>query len=133
MATLTEEQFARLMTQLQPTNGAPQASFAQCTARCAGSRDPPLVEEFINVAFIFIKINDDDILTGLSLLLTGVAVIWWQGVKTKATTCDQAAELMRGAFAWKKPNNQLYQEIFKTAQDKSTLTDLFVCQKRALF
>ncbi|XP_025831324.1 activity-regulated cytoskeleton associated protein 2-like [Agrilus planipennis] len=119
MTTLTKEQFARLMAHLQPTNATSQASFAQRIACFADSRDPQMVEEFVNVTSIFrrcMKIADADALCEIPSHHMG-----------------PSRGLNKRGFTPKKPDYQVYVEIFKTTQDKATPTDLFVCQKRALY
>lgn len=134
---MTEDQLTRLLASLSAGQQPPitQGSFARCTARYDGSKDRNKLNDFITTTTIYKDIEgitDANALKGLPLLLEGEAATWWQGVQHKVTTWTKATELMRIAFAPKKPSYQIYAEIFGTKQEQSSSTDSFIAQKRAL-
>ena len=73
------------------------------------------------------KINDEDAISGLPLLLEDYAVTWWQGVKDDISTWTEAITALRNAFAPTRPSYMIFAEIFEKKQTKGQLTDEFVC------
>ncbi|KAJ8926174.1 hypothetical protein NQ314_021474 [Rhamnusium bicolor] len=69
-------------------------------------------------------------LEGLPLLLQ--ANTWWQGIKNKVSTWDEATKLMREVFAPKRQPYQVYIDLFANKQDMKTHTDTLLCHKRAI-
>lgn len=133
--TMSETQFKTLLASMGSVN-IKKGSFTGCTARYKGVTQTAKVEEFITVTTIYKdieKISDENALNGLPLLLQDTAATWWQGVKGQINTWDNAMDLLRKTFAPAKPPYKLYMEIFEKKQAKDASTDLFVCDKRALF
>ncbi|XP_026462099.1 activity-regulated cytoskeleton associated protein 1-like [Ctenocephalides felis] len=137
--TMTEEMLQRLMgaigTQASVRTDLTTGSFSRCTARFNGSRNSEKVQEFTTTIALYKDIegiSDEMALRGLPLLLQDTAATWWEGVKTEASTFDDAIRLLKSSFAPSKPPHSIFIEFFGTRQDRTTSTDLFVCQKRAL-
>uniref|UniRef100_A0A6P7GEL5 Activity-regulated cytoskeleton associated protein 2-like n=1 Tax=Diabrotica virgifera virgifera TaxID=50390 RepID=A0A6P7GEL5_DIAVI len=106
--TMSEDQFRQLINTLtvNTNTNSNSGSFSKCTARFNGSRCHTTVEAFITTVNIYKdieKISDADALTGLPLLLTDTAAVWWQGVKSEVNTWKEAAQLIRRAFSPSKP------------------------------
>lgn len=132
---MSDAQFKELLATLGSVN-IKKGSFSGCTARFNGNTNSTKVEEFITVTTIYKdieKINDGDALTGLPLLLENNAATWWQGVKSTIITWTAAMDLLRKTFSPLKPAYKIYQEVFEQKQQKHSSTDLFICDKRALF
>ncbi|XP_059225949.1 activity-regulated cytoskeleton associated protein 2-like [Stomoxys calcitrans] len=129
-----------LIAQLQDTidsqSQAQKNTMAGCKVRFSGQQHSEAVEEFINgiqTYKLLQQIDDEDALKGISLLFTGLAAIWWQGVHKEVNTWSNCLELIQEHFAPKKPPHQLYVEIFQEAQDEKTSMHMFIIRKRALF
>ncbi|CAK9811642.1 Activity-regulated cytoskeleton associated protein 1 [Anthophora quadrimaculata] len=136
---MSEEQLYRLLAtismQQAPAPTPMQKSFTCCTARFDGEQTRTKVEDFIATISIYKEvenITDENGIKGLPLLLEGEAATWWQGVKAGVTTWTQATDLLRAAYAPKKPAYAIYAEVFSTKQEDHVATDIFVAQKRAL-
>ncbi|KYB29879.1 hypothetical protein TcasGA2_TC034535 [Tribolium castaneum] len=141
---MTQEQFQQLLLQIQgmaaqapapaPAPGAPRANprhFTQCVARFDGTRSHAAVEEFITAATIFKEvegIEDAEALAGLPLMKE--ANQWWSGVKNNVDTWDAAMQLIRNAFAPRRPNYRLFLEIFGEPQPEGMPTDRYVTIQR---
>ncbi|CAK9799791.1 Activity-regulated cytoskeleton associated protein 1 [Anthophora quadrimaculata] len=128
---VTEEQLNRLLATLTTR----QTSPTRCTARFDGTSNRTKVEEFISTISIYKEIeniSNENGIKGLPLLLEGEAATWWQGVKAEVTTWTQAMDLLRAAYAPKKPVYAIYAEIFASKQEEHCPTDIFIAQKRAL-
>ncbi|XP_028175772.1 uncharacterized protein LOC114363995 [Ostrinia furnacalis] len=129
---LSEAQFERLLMRLGESRST--STLAQCSARYGGSRKSTDVETFLAAVNVYKKlerIQDDDALTGLPLLLTGDAATWWQGVKAQVGTWADFEARLRHTFAPKKLPYVVYQEIVKVSQTNQT-TESFIAEKRAL-
>ncbi|KAL0821643.1 hypothetical protein ABMA28_005084 [Loxostege sticticalis] len=130
--SLTEAQFEKLLTKIGENRAT--STLAQCSARYGGSKKSTDVETFLAAVNVFKKlerIEEKDALTGLPLLLTEDAAIWWQGVKAQVTTWADFEAKLRHTFAPKKPPYVIYQEIVQVSQAKQT-TESFIAEKRAL-
>ncbi|XP_043263107.1 uncharacterized protein LOC122403574 [Colletes gigas] len=137
---MTDDQLNRLLATLTTRQTSPpttsQGSFARCTTRFGGSTNRTRVEEFISTISIYKEIENIfnvNGIKGLPLLLEDEAATWWHGVKEDVTTWAQAMDLLRAAYAPKKPGYAVYAELFATKQTKNCATDVFIAQKRALF
>ncbi|XP_073814276.1 activity-regulated cytoskeleton associated protein 2-like [Musca autumnalis] len=111
-------------------------SFAHCTARFRGQREPAAVEEFLTAITVFKdieNISDTDAVTGLQLLLEGYAANWWIGVKKNVTTFEQAKTLIKKTFSPPVPDWRLFTQIYEHKQQRTEHTDTFICKKRLLF
>lgn len=111
-------------------------TMAACQVRFSGQQHQEAVEEFLNAVETFKtleNIDDDEALKGISLLFTGTASIWWQGVRNEANTWQDCLKLIKEHFAPTKAPHQLYMEIFGEKQDEKMGINLFVIRKRALF
>lgn len=141
MATMTSVFAKQLQAQVinpQPTTSTTQTehngTFAKCTSRFAGKKDD-CVDAFIDAITVYkdcLKISDENALKGLSMLLTGEASIWWQGLKSLTAEWKDAIDSLRHAFGRKKKAHQIYRELFQKEQTPKTPTDLFVAEARAL-
>ncbi|XP_026471507.1 activity-regulated cytoskeleton associated protein 2 [Ctenocephalides felis] len=140
--SLTEEQLqcilnavVQLHTVQQPTTQPQKSgSFANCSTRFSGNRDPAEVDHFLTTVAIYKEIegiSDENAIKGLPLLLTDTAALWWKGNKEQANNWKHALELLQKAFSPKKAPYQIYLEIFGKHQDEIMATDLFVCEKKA--
>ena len=132
--TMTENQFAQLMNNLQPRKE--KSTFSTCTARFSGSRNTTNVEDFIATILVYKEaedITDSRALFSLPLLFEGYAASWWQGVKQEADSFSKAIELLRANFAPPKPDWRLFAEIFQDKQRVLEATDSFICKKRKIF
>ncbi|XP_037952320.1 activity-regulated cytoskeleton associated protein 2-like [Teleopsis dalmanni] len=112
-----------------------KGSFANCHISFEGKRDHDTVEEFISNVETYKEteqISDEDALKCLPLLFSGIASIWWQGIKKEVLTWNQGMELLRKHFSPAKAPFQIYFEIFQKCQDENTPIDTFICRKRAL-
>ncbi|KAL0882710.1 hypothetical protein ABMA27_001133 [Loxostege sticticalis] len=130
--SLTEAQFEKLLTKIGENRAT--STLAQCSARYGGSKKSTDVETFLAAVNVFKKlerIEEKDALTGLPLLLTEDAAIWWQGVKAQVTTWADFEAKLRHTFAPKKLPYVIYQEIVQVSQAKQT-TESFIAEKRAL-
>ncbi|XP_026469035.1 activity-regulated cytoskeleton associated protein 2-like [Ctenocephalides felis] len=127
---MSEEMFQGLM-ETKPTIG----SFSKCTARFDGSRDPQKVEEFTKAISLYkymASISDQTALQELPLLLQDSAATWWNGIKTKVCSFDEALSLIKVYYTQRRPAYSVYLEFFKDHQDENTSTHQFVSRKRTL-
>lgn len=111
------------------------SSFSSCSHKFGGFRNHDKVEEFITNVVTFKElenISDESALKGLSLLFTGIASTWWQGVRKEAKTWNEAISLIREHFSPSKPSYQIYMEFFAKRQGDAVAIDTFVVEKRAL-
>ncbi|XP_073835504.1 uncharacterized protein [Musca autumnalis] len=134
MAQLSEAQFQKLIQAMN--NNKRIGSFAHCTARFRGQREPAAVEEFLTAITVFKdieNISDADAVTGLQLLLEGYAANWWIGVKKNVNTFDQAKALIKKTFSPPVPDWRLFTQIYEHKQQRTEHTDTFICKKRLLF
>ncbi|XP_075975681.1 activity-regulated cytoskeleton associated protein 2-like [Anticarsia gemmatalis] len=130
---LTDEQFQALLAKLSPGR---HGTFSTCTARYDGTKNLEVVEAFLAAATVFKQIeniSDAEALTGVPLLLSGEAAIWWQGVKDHVSTWGEFQARLQYTYAPKKPAYILYQEIMGIKQDSRMSTESFVAHKRNLF
>jgi len=112
-----------------------KGSFATASTIFSGVRDHEVVEEFITNATAFKEvegISDEDAVKSASLLFSGLASTWWQGIRKEAKTWDDVIRLLREHFSPAKPAFQLYLDIFNEKQDSEKPIDTFICEKRAL-
>jgi hypothetical protein len=133
---MTNEQFLQLLNRINGEGQRNPRHFTQCTARFDDKRSNSAVEEFITAITIFKTVEniaDADALAGLPLLLTGEANQWWNGVKTRAPTFNDAIQLIRSAFAPRRPNFRIFAEIFAHAQPENMATDQYVTIQRDRF
>lgn len=133
--SLTTEQFERLMQAVAKAN-VKSGTYSHCTARYNGERDPVKLEEFIAAITTFKtveKIEDDDAINSMPMLLLGDASEWWSGVKNKARKFEDVVRMLRESFCPPKPAWRIYAEIFEAKQQKNEATDTFIRKKRALF
>lgn len=129
---MTEEQLQRIIAMV---NTERQGSFAKCSINYNGDKNGEALEAFLSATSIYKgleKINDENTIAGVPLLLTGEASIWWQGVKTEVGTWNDFQTRLRQAFAPKTMGYILYQDIVGTKQDVPTATESFVARKGAL-
>ncbi|KAJ3662387.1 hypothetical protein Zmor_006738 [Zophobas morio] len=133
---MTPEQFQQLLDRVQVVP-QPQVvrnrHFTHCQARFDRKRAHAAVTEFITAASLYKdmeNITDEDAIAGLPLLLTGEANQWWNGVKNQIHTWREATELLREAFAPRRPNHRLFLDIFNNPQDEKTPTDKFITVQR---
>ncbi|KAL0895193.1 hypothetical protein ABMA27_013636 [Loxostege sticticalis] len=130
--SLTQEQFQQLLTVVKKEER--KGSFSSCTARFKGDSNNE-VETFLAAVSVYKKIeniDDENALTGLPLLLTDDALVWWLGIKNQVKTWADFESRLRNAFAPKTMSYILYQQIIQEKQDKNTLTEIFISKKRAL-
>ncbi|KAJ8980956.1 hypothetical protein NQ317_001220 [Molorchus minor] len=136
---MSNDQFQQLLKTITDTRAEPSStpitsgSFSKCRARSNGQRCHMTVDAFITTINIYKdieKINDEDAIKGLPLLLTDTASTWWQGVKSEATTWNEATALIRAAFSPSKPPHQVYIDIFSQRQEHNMPIDDFVLPER---
>jgi hypothetical protein len=130
--TLTNEQFQQLLNIQQPRHE--DGNFSTCTNRFAGRTDED-VYTFIEAVSTYkdcARVNDENALRGLPMLLEGLAATWWRGIKNTTDTWVRAIQELKETYGTKKTNDQLYLELFASKQEGGTPTDRFVCTKRAL-
>ncbi|KAJ3648518.1 hypothetical protein Zmor_020314 [Zophobas morio] len=121
-------QFNQLLEKISNPGQRPVSRhFTQCIARFGVIRISASVEEFINTITIFKTV---DALAGLPLLLTGEANQWWCGVRQNITTFPETTQLIRKAFAPRKPNFCLFGDIFSNRQGEEVPTYKFVIIQR---
>ncbi|KAL1489254.1 hypothetical protein ABEB36_014187 [Hypothenemus hampei] len=104
-------------------------SLCECAIKFYGEKDTQIVKDFIRTTTIFKDaehISDNDALIGLP------AAEWWDGIYKKVNTWKEACELILKTFAPKKPNSELYFELFMGCQDNNMNTEEFICKKRAI-
>lgn len=146
--TLTNDQFTSLLDQIKQAN-QPQAAatviqtplnvngtgnFSKCSARFDGTTGI-LVESFIDSIETYkdcTGIADDIAIRGLTMLLTGEAAIWWQGIKDTVSTWTDAVDSLKNAFGPYLPPHKIYRELFKLNQESNCLTEIFVSKFRSL-
>lgn len=137
MVVMTQEQFTALISKVAEANESGNRhfkSFAACTKRYDGERNFNKVEEFVTSISVYKKIekiSDEDALEGLTLLLSGAAATWWNGVKGDVKKWNQALDAIKSAFAPKMQPHEIYLELYSKKQTTETI-DAFVCEKRAL-
>lgn len=140
--TLTNEQFATLLRQIQTTTGnnpvvnvaQPQGNFSRCTSRFNGDKTED-VESFIDAIETYkncLNITDENALKGLPILLTGLAATWWRVVKSTLITWDAAIRALRQTYGSKKPPHRIFKELFSREYKEDTPSDIFICEARAL-
>ncbi|KAJ3665664.1 hypothetical protein Zmor_001151 [Zophobas morio] len=129
---MTPEQFQQFLDRVQVVP-QPQVvrnhHFTHCQARFDGKRAHAAVTEFITAATLYKdmeNITDEDAIAALPLLLTGEANQWWNGVKNQIYTWREATELLREAFASRRPNHRLFLDIFNNPQHEKMPTDKFI-------
>uniref|UniRef100_A0A2H1WJ00 SFRICE_010872 n=1 Tax=Spodoptera frugiperda TaxID=7108 RepID=A0A2H1WJ00_SPOFR len=107
MVVMTQEQFTALITKLTEAHesGNRQKSFAACTKR------------------------DEDALEGLTLLLSGAAATWWNGVKSDIKKWSQALDVIKSAFAPKMQQHEIYLEVYSKRQTTESI-EAFLPAKR---
>lgn len=130
---LSEEQFERL---LEKIGSQQRGSFTTCKATFDGTRDTETVEAFITAVTVFKsveKIEDEEAIKSMPLVLRGEAATWWNGIKEQVVTWSDFQARIRHAFAPKKPAFMIYQDIIGIKQGETELTEIFVSKKRALF
>lgn len=142
---MTDEQLQFLITNILKVNReAPLATtsevtqtsngnFSKCSSRFYGKKDD--CDAFIDAISVYkecLKINDDNALKGLSMLLDGQAATWWHGIKATVSTWEEAIKSLRHAFGYNKPPHQIYRELFSKEQGEHEPTDVFVANARAL-
>lgn len=147
MLEVSQEQLQELLNILKNTVLQNEASrvensvanrkntMANCTLRFCGRRDHAAVDEFINAVNTYINvenISEEEALKGISLLFKDTAALWWQGVQKEANTWTDCLRLIREHFSPKKPEWQIYMDIFSKSQDEQCCLDEFVVEKRAL-
>lgn len=126
-----------------PTPGTPTASaapahhpgnFASCTARFSGAPGDSL-DGFIDAVEAYkecARVGDDNALRGVSMLLSGDAAVWWQGIKATITSWSDAVTSLRSAFGDSRPPHRIYLDLFDTFQGPREKTEIFVARARAL-
>lgn len=110
-------------------------NFAKCTARFDGEKSSDVLA-FIDAIETYkecVRVDDNNALRGLSMLLTGIAATWWHGVKDSTTTWSAAIDALKQTFGPRLPPSKLYRKVFEREQRIDETTDLFVCHIRALF
>lgn len=130
---LSEEQFERLLEKIRSQQ---RGSFSTCKATCDGTRDTETVEAFLTAVTVFKtveKIEDEEAIKSMPLVLRGEAATWWNGIKEQVVTWEDFQARIRHAFAPKKPAFIIYQDIIGIKQAETELTEIFVSKKRALF
>lgn len=131
---ITAENLQQLIQQLQPPP-TPAKHFTHCPARFNGTRSKDAVDDFLDSVEFYKQsegISDENALRGLALLLEGFAHLWWTGIKTSATTWENAKLLLRNEFAPRPPAYKIYQDVFASRQDENTPTGQFIAEKRSL-
>ena len=131
---MSREQFQQLLATVA-SGSKHSGSMVRCPVKFNGNKSASEVESFLAAVRVFKKvehIEDEDVLTGMPLILTNDAATWWQGIKNQVKTWSQFEERLRHAFAPKKLAFIVYQEIVERKQKKDTLTEIFVAEKRAL-
>ena len=113
--TLTDDQFSQLIGNLK--SRTERSTFSTCTARFNGTRKPTNVDNFIATILVY------KALFSFPFLLKGCASSWWQGIKTKAKTLDNAIQLLCTNFSPPKPDWRLFAELF---QDKQKTQEMFL-------
>ncbi|KAJ8720901.1 hypothetical protein PYW08_006366 [Mythimna loreyi] len=109
-------------------------NFAKCTARYSGAPDDSLdgfidaMESYKDCAYV----SDDNALRGLSMLLTGDAAVWWQGIKSTISSWSEAVTSLRSAFGDTRPPHRIYRELFNMSQGREK-TEIFVAKARTMF
>jgi hypothetical protein len=111
-------------------------NFTHCTARYDGSRSATTVEELVTSASIYKQvegIKDENALPGLPLLFVGEGNQWWNGVKTQASTWDEAMTLIRRAHAPVEPDYKILYEVYTYVQPEKMPIDRYITIQRDLF
>lgn len=111
---LSEAQFIQMLQVVRDTvalQNLPQQtkSFSQCNMRFSG--DSTEVEHFVNTILLYKEaenISDNLDLKSIPLLLTGEAGIWWQGIKNKIDTFDNAIKCLKSNYIVVKQPYQIY-------------------------
>lgn len=109
-------------------------NFALCKARFSGAPDDSL-DNFIDAMESYkecARVGDDNALRGLSMLVTGDAAVWWQGIKSTITSWSDAVTSLRSAFGDSRPPHRIYMELFSMSQGPSEKTEIFVARARVL-
>lgn len=150
---MTNEQFSQLIAQItsstrdiinesvqdmtvQSPSSVPTSygNFAKCSARFDGSASSD-VDAFLDSVVTYKEcthVSDENALRGLSMLLEGIAGIWWKGVKNTVTEWNQAVTALRDAFTRRLPPHLVFREIFAREQRDDETSELFVCTLRSL-
>ena len=71
-------------------------------------------------------------LVGLPLLLQGEALTWWRGLQAEVVSWTDALKRIEETFAPRRPDHQIYVEIFSTEQKRDEPTESYVSNKRSL-
>ncbi|KAJ8708481.1 hypothetical protein PYW07_010606 [Mythimna separata] len=137
---LSNDQFMLLINRLSRSDpvSTPLPSshghFAKCTSRFDGEKTSDVLA-FIDAVETYkecVRVDDNNALRGLSMLLTGPAATWWQGVKDTTATWQAAVESLKQTFGPRLPPHNVYRKMFAREQREDEPTDLFVCHVRAL-
>lgn len=110
------------------------ANFAGCRSRFDGETHSD-VEAFIDAITVYkecLEISGAHAVKGISMLLTGAAATWWQGIKSTVTSFEEAMEALLHAYGFAKTPSQIYRELFSKEQGEEK-TDIFVSKARSLF
>ncbi|KAL1488120.1 hypothetical protein ABEB36_015078 [Hypothenemus hampei] len=132
--SLTTDDLRMILNDLRESNPK-RKSLCECVIKFYGEKDTRIVKDFVRTTTIFKDvehISDNDALIGLPALLKGCAAEWWNGIYKKVDTWKEACELILKTFAPKKPNSELYFELFMGCQDNNMNTEEFICKKRAI-
>lgn len=110
-------------------------NMSKCTSRFDGqSRDPEVVEAFINSVEIFKEcssVSDDLALRGLPMLLHGEAAVWWRGVRTEVSSWPEAVKRLRYMYGVPRPGYKIFRNIFADEQN-GELADTFIVKIRSM-
>lgn len=96
-ADFSQQLLQTVINERSTTNAPKTGNLTKCTASFSGSKDAD-VEAFLDAVIVYkdcCNVPDDVALRGLSLLLTGDAATYWQGIKAGITTWDSAVQSLR--------------------------------------
>ncbi|KAH1017095.1 hypothetical protein HUJ05_007811 [Dendroctonus ponderosae] len=112
---MTPEVLQQLLAVMQALNAnhnvqqpVHSANFAACKSHFDGSPGAN-VEAFVDSIKVYkecLNISDEHAVKGLSMLLTGCAATWWQGVKSSIFTFEEAVTALIHAYGYLKPPHQ---------------------------
>lgn len=125
----------------QPCSSTPSVSYVDSVmgmlARCKvtfGGGPHESVGAFIDAVECYYEcaqVPDSNIIRGLSMLLTGEAATWWQGLKHTISSWTQAKDNLTSAYGDRRHPHRVYLNIFASPQTTQN-TDMFVVHVRAL-
>ena len=134
MIGLTTDQFIAIMDRLSPRS-IEKSSLLKCPAEFRGFKSTTSVESFLSAISAFKeikKLDDDDVLKGLFMVLKDDAADWWEGIKHTVHSFEEFKQHLRDMYAPRKMAYEIYQDIVENKQDDKTRTDVFIQTKRML-